>query len=244
MDASRRGGAAVGWWRQAGTGLADLVLGERCAGCGETPGSWCSRCDLAVRGTPVVGEVDGVPFTAAGRYEGPLGRAVVAHKERGRLALVRPLGRLLADAVVGLPGQTVVLLVPVPSASAAVRSRGQDHAARLAAAAATELRRRGRGAFAVPGLRVVRDVRDQAGLSAAARRANVTGAFAPGRRADRLRGVRCVVVDDVVTTGSTLAAAVAAVSRAGGDVVGCAVVAAAGTQGPSGPHWSAPPRLA
>lgn len=221
------------------------MLGERCAGCGRLPGAWCAGCAAVAGIASVVGDVAGRPLSAAGRYEGPLGRAVVGHKERGRLALAGPLGRLLADAVLALPCGRAELLVPVPSAAAAVRARGQDHARRLASAAATELRGRGRPVVAVPALTVVREVRDQAGLSGSARRANVTGAFALGRRhRGALAGRSVVVVDDVVTTGSSLAAAVEALTRSGAQVVGCAVVASAGRQGPSGPRWPAGPRLA
>lgn len=165
---------------------------------------------------------------AAGRYDGPLGQAVVGHKERGRLALARPLGGLLAVAVLATATPEPVLLVPVPSAPRAVRARGQDHALRLATAAARVLRHTGHDVRAVAGLQVIRPVRDQAGLGAAARRANLAGAFAVRRGATGLTRSALVVVDDVMTTGSSLGAAVEAVRRAGGDVAGCAVVAVAG----------------
>ena len=77
-------------------------------------------------------------------------------------------------------------------------------------------------------LRVTRAVADQAGLSAAARRVNLAGAFAVRRRAaGDITASAVVVVDDVMTTGSSLGAAVDAVRCAGARVAACAVVAVA-----------------
>jgi predicted amidophosphoribosyltransferase len=97
----------------------------------------------------------------------------------------------------------------------------------------------------VSALEVVRPVGDQGSLSGRARRANVVGAFAVRRRArPAVAGRLVVVVDDVVTTGSSLAAAVEVLRAVDARVVGCAVVAVAGTQDPMGPPDRPVPRLA
>jgi predicted amidophosphoribosyltransferase len=172
---------------------------------------------------------------AAGAYEGALAAALVEHKERGRLALARPLGRLLAGAVLTLPADRVDLLVPVPSRRSAVRQRGQDHARRLAAAAVRDLRHGARPVTLAGVLQVRRPVLDQATLRGSERRANVAGAFAVRGRRSSVAGAAVVVVDDVTTTGASLAAAGDAVHAVGGTVVGYAVVAVAGWQGPTDP---------
>lgn len=236
--------SAGGRWR-VGAGLADLVLGSRCAGCRRQPGAWCAACRALVGLPRPVMVVAGVPVVAAGGYGGPIGRAVVAHKEHGRLSLQRPLGRMLAGAVLALPGAVPDLVVPVPSRPSVVRQRGQDHARRLAASAAGVLTRSGAPVRAGAALQVVRPVRDQASLSLAGRRANVAGAFGVRVRwSGRVAGREVVVVDDVVTSGASLAAAVAALRLAGAHVVGCAVVAAASGQGPTGPADTPGARLA
>jgi predicted amidophosphoribosyltransferase len=129
-----------------------------------------------------------------------------------------PLGAALAGAVRQLGRPDGVVLVPVPSSPAAVRARGQDHARRLARAAARTLP----GVPARPLLRLTRAVADQAGLDTAARARNLSGALTARASA----GLRVVVVDDVVTTGATLAEATRALQAAGAQVLGAAVVAA------------------
>jgi ComF family protein len=164
------------------------------------------------------------PLAAAAPYAGPVRGVLLAHKERGRLALVRPLASTLAAAVRALDPPAGTVLVPVPSSPAAVRERGHDHARRLAAATA-----RRTGLRARPLLRQARPVADSAGLTAAERALNLRGALRARRPLD---GLRVLVVDDVVTTGATLREAVRALRAAGAQVHGVAVVAV--TPAPSG----------
>jgi len=164
---------------------------------------------------------------AAAVYEGSVRRVLVTYKERGVLRLAGPLGAAVARSVRALQlaeaGETRTVLVPVPSSRTAVRARGHDPTARLAAAAARQL---GPGASWGRALRQVRRVRDQAGLGAAARAANLAGALVADGRRLPAAGRRVVLVDDVLTTGATLAEAARALRTAGFDVLGAAVVAA------------------
>jgi len=120
-----------------------------------------------------------------------------------------------------------VTLLPVPSARRAVAARGHDPTRRIAVAAARELRRDGLPARVLPALRQRRPVADQSGLGAAQRLANVSGALrlAPGA-ARLLADGPAVLVDDLMTTGATLAEASRAVAEEGVRVLGAAVVAA------------------
>ena len=201
--------------------LLDLVLPRDCAGCRAPGRTLCRTCRAELVGTPFLHAPTPAPpglppVVAAAAYGGVVRTLLLAHKERGRTTLVTPLGALLATAAAAYgPG---VVLVPVPSSPTAVRERGHDHARRLAAAAG-----RRTGLRSAPLLRVARSLADQSGLDAAGRSANLHGALVAGRSA---LGRAVVVVDDIVTTGATLAEAARALEAAGADVRGAAVVAA------------------
>lgn len=165
------------------------------------------------------------PVWAAGDYVDPVRRLISAAKDRHRWDALALLAQRLAWSVAGLADQERLegpgVLVPVPSAGSAVRARGLDTVASLASQAASVLARAGLEVRARRGLVLVRPTRDQGGLTSAERMENLTG----GMEGIRLRGW-VVVVDDVVTTGASLAEASRALRRAGCDVRGMATVAA------------------
>ncbi|MFE2552344.1 ComF family protein [Streptomyces sp. NPDC059355] len=228
-----------GWWQE----LAGLVLPAGCGGCGVARVLLCPGCAQALSGA-AAGRVRpsprpaGLPAVyAAAAYEGAVREVVLAHKERGALPLAGPLGAALAVAVdraAGAGGGAVaaaeeLVLVPVPSARRQVRARGHDPARRTALAAAARLRRAGVPARVASVLRQLRPVADQAGLGARERRENLTGAL--GVRGGGWQPfpatARIVLVDDLITTGATLAEAARALRAASvGPVAGAAVVAA------------------
>lgn len=231
--AGRVGGLHSGpmrdWWQD----LTDLVLPAECGGCGRPRAVLCAACRTAVSGTaprrvrPAPEPAGLPPVHAAARYADEVRAVLLAHKERGALALSRPLGEALAGAALaglraaGEPrrdrdgGDGPVLLVPVPSARRAVRARGHDPARRIAYAAAGELRRTGVPVRVLPALRQWRAVADQSGLGARQRLANLSGALAVAPGCGRLlRGGRVVLVDDLMTTGASLAEAARAVRAA------------------------------
>lgn len=133
------------------------------------------------------------------------------------------LADLLAGAVRALEpdGSAPLVLVPVPTASTHVRERGFDVTHQLAAAAA---RRLGTSVRVERALELVRQPLDQGGLSQAQRWQNLLGTQRT-RAAPRSRAVCVVVVDDVITTGSTMREAVRALGAGGWPVTGCAAVA-------------------
>jgi predicted amidophosphoribosyltransferase len=180
--------------------------------------SWCSSC--RPDGAPIRSALPGVgPVTAVSRYEGGLAEAIRAWKLRGRRDLTGPLSELLTAAVAAWqPPDGPVALVPVPVRPASRRRRGRDVVGELAAQVAE----------ALPWLHLRRCLRwhrrvgDQVGAGAAERSRNVAGAMA-------CRGPQpgpVIVLDDVSTTGATLAEAARALRHAGAGPVAAAVLAA------------------
>lgn len=221
---------------------ADLVLGARCVGCARPGRLLCPACAAALPTTarpawPTPTPPGLVPPYAAARYDGTVRQLVLGLKERRLLALTDPLARLLAAAVTAAldaaPGGTTtpVMLVPVPSRPASVRQRALDPTYVVTVAAARRLRTAGRDVEVARLLRTRPGLRDQAGLTAADRAANLAGSMTcptPGlvRLARRRPRARVVVCDDVLTTGATAREAQRALQAVGLDVVAVAAVAA------------------
>jgi ComF family protein len=210
----------------------DLALPAACAGCGRDGEALCSECRpaLDVRleaepGVPIGLPADlpppllqlewCAPFTGVAR------RALHALKYDGE----RRLGPILGAAVArrwARAGAAGDALVPVPASPDRVRERGYDQASLIAGAAARSL-----GMPVIAALTRTRATTAQFDLDRTARRSNLGGAFriADEAAAAAVRGRWLVLVDDVVTTGSTLAACAAALLDAG--AVGVSAIAVA-----------------
>jgi len=154
---------------------------------------------------------------AAWLYAFPVDRLVQQLKYGRRLALADALGAGLAAAVgcAGPPWPDAI--VPLPLAPARQRERGFNQSQLIARTLARQL-----GLPLVHGLVRVRDDGPQAALAGLRRVANMRGAFAARAALD---GLHVAIVDDVMTTGATLAAATRAARDAGAARVDVLVVA-------------------
>lgn len=162
---------------------------------------------------------------AGGVNDGVLRAALIAWKEQGRFGLTTSLAYLLASSVGELaPSRSVIVLVPVPTSRRSKRSRGADVVDELARTAAQILRRIGIEAHVDQALTYTRSTADQSSLDSSARADNLQGAFRVRRGRPRAGAV--IVVDDILTTGSTVGEAVRVLSAAGRRPIGIAVVAA------------------
>jgi len=215
----------------------DLLLGAACPGCGRAAVGLCRGCRAVLAaGEPYPTRPSpcpaGFPRTVTGGpYDELLRNLISAHKERQAWLLTPAFGRRLAGSIrllLPLADPGVVHLVPVPSAAAAVRSRGRDSTVAIARSAARRLNA-GRSDHRFGVVRLLRPVRrlaDQSDLTATQRHANLAGAYAVRSALLRRHPGSVIVVDDLVTTGSSVTEANRALTAVGLDVIGAAVLAA------------------
>lgn len=185
--------------------ILDFFFPPRCAFCGaileESGDGVCSACRKALpRAAETERKCDFVrAYTAPFYYEEPVRQGMLAYKFRNAPSRGKVFGRMIGEDLLrrGIDGFDLISWVPLSAKRH--RRRGYDQARLLAEAAAEAP-----GTTAVPLLRKARDVSPQSRLrTPEERRANISGCYVV-RSADAVRGKRILLIDDIITTGSTL----------------------------------------
>jgi ComF family protein len=207
--------------------LLELVFPARCLGCGCLGSVWCAQCNDALE--PLRGPLCAVcgeplpsrsvcrrcspcslafPIRSFARYRGPLARALVRMKYRPSAEMAAVMGEWLGQ-VVRQAGWRSDLAVPVPLGRGRQRRRGYNQVALIASSLAGTLGIE----FRPAALQRTRETPSQVGLDADARRRNVQSAFQA--RPQDVQDKSVCLVDDLMTTGATLAACAEALRLAG-----------------------------
>jgi ComF family protein len=220
--------------RWLATATLDLAFPATCSGCGREGAPLCAACLPALEarlnlagGTPLGLPADlPVPLLQldwCAPFAGTVRRALHDLKYAGERRLAEPVGVAVGRRWARV-GTGATLVVPVPVHTERRRRRGYDQAALIAAVAAREL-----GLPLLAALERARATTAQFELGRDERAANVAGAFrlAPpeSMTAGAIAGRWVLLIDDVVTTGATLAACATALERGGARAVSAIAVA-------------------
>ena len=207
--------------------LMDLLFPPKCAFCGKVLISsddlWCSNCTESLPFTLGSGRQEGEYYdfcVSPLYYKGVVRKSILRFKFKGASAYADAYGRILADCVRENPDIAYDMISWVPLSSKRERSRGYDQAMLLAFATALHL-----GDVAVETLEKPHDVQAQSELSGREERsANISGAYVV-TDTELIEGKCLLLIDDIVTTGSTLSECAKELLSAGAARVVCAALA-------------------
>ena len=210
--------------------VLDLLFPPKCVFCGKVldtgEDGLCARCQRELPWlTDGEAELTGEFFSLCAaplRYQNKVRDSVRRYKFKGRRGYYKLYGRLVAQCIHDHLAGRYDLITWVPLSRQRKKERGYDQAFLLASAAALAL-----GEVAVETLRKERDTDPQSGLEEEfQRRANVLGAYQPVDP-ELVAGKRVLLIDDVVTTGSTLSECARVLRTMGATDVMCATLARA-----------------
>lgn len=207
--------------------LLDLLFPPKCVFCGRVLNAgddgWCDKCTEALPFTDNCGKQDGERYSfciSPLYYRGVVRKSVLRFKFRNAPAYAEIYGKLLADCIRQCEELEYDLISWVPLSSKRKRSRGYDQAMLLALATALEL-----DDVAAETLSKPHDVQAQSELGGRAERsANISGAYEVFDL-ELVAGKRILLIDDVITTGSTLSECAKVLLAAGAVSVFCAALA-------------------
>ena len=178
----------------------------------------CADCRQVLRPSPHDFQRGPVVGRAATYLSPEVSKLLVSFKDRGQSALVSDLNELIAPLVAELAAfSEVVYLVPAPSRMENFARRGFTPSVVLARALSNQVS----NTSLLNCLVLVKNVKDQVGLSGAQRHENLAGSMSLNQR---VGGRLCFVVDDICTTGATLIEAWRALSVGGANVLGALVI--------------------
>lgn len=207
--------------------IADTVFPPRCVFCGEVVSAGKDLCPKCEKGNPRIHAKKWIFIPEMGQtiqcvvpyaYDGKVRQAIIDFKFYNHRDYAGFFGRQIADEL-SSPAAEFDFITSVPISAERKRLRGYNQSELIAEAAANRLNLAYRET-----LIKVKDNREQHKLKEKERKKNVRGIYRTILQED-IAGKKILLIDDIVTTGATLAECAGTLLQAGADYVLCAAVA-------------------
>ena len=207
--------------------LLDILFPPKCVFCSrilnKSDEGWCDDCTESLPYADNGGKQDGDVFdfcVSPLYYRGVVRKSILRYKFRNAPGYAVIYGKLLADCIRESPDMDYDIITWVPLSEKHLRSRGYDQALLLASSTAAEL-----GDITTDTLRKPRDIKAQSELGDREERsANIKGAYIIPDP-ETVNGKSILLIDDIITTGSTLSECARVLLSAGAKRVVCATLA-------------------
>ena len=211
------------------TSLKELVFPKFCVICAKSGFEVCFECQLPWLGLPNKDKLNGLTLYYMRDYDDQSSKLILLAKEGSNNAARELISKAIFTSIKLLVSEQRLInpisIVTIPSSRKSIMRRGRDHINEICIEVIDRLGSNSITAFNTPILTQVRKVRDQSKLNRVERLHNLENAYSLKDRS--LDNGACILVDDLITTGSSISEAIRALSEAKitiqGVVTACAV---------------------
>ena len=203
-------------------GTRTLIFPPNCMICGSPGLDICAVCKKLLKPQPKFLFGEDFPLISSLPYGEVTKKLLLLAKENGNVAAQKFFATALALSINHFNLNHSISLVPIPSQRKSMRKRGFDSMKEIARLIIRDPHLKAEVEI-VNSLKIIRQVADQSSLTESERFQNLDKAF---RAKSGIKGMAIIVIDDVVTTGSTLREAVRALKERNLTVIGAATACA------------------
>ena len=212
------------------SGIKSLLFPEICLICSMPGFRICPKCNFVWLSTPKCTKVNNFSLDFVADYNEEIGQLLLLAKESGNKTSINTLSSALTECIKALIQEKQIKLpiniIPIPSSKQAIRRRGRDHIDVLCAEVIKKLLQNSIMARKVPILMHIKKNKDQSNLTRQQRFENLKNAYTLNGPIPST-GV-FILLDDVMTTGSSISEAVRALSEAKITILGAVTACAVG----------------
>ena len=210
--------------------IKSLIFPQLCIICSATGSKICSTCNKAWSTSPKKSRIDQVPLYFTAAYDEDIGALLLLAKESGNKTAIDILSTALVNSIIFLISENQIEfpinIIPIPSSKRAIRKRGRNHIEELCEVVMTKLLSNSIPAQKVSIIYHKKIIKDQSNLNRSQRLKNLKNAYT-------LSGVlpntgSTILLDDVVTTGSSILEAARALSEAKITIIGAVTACSVG----------------